>query len=67
MEEKHGAEGMKQSKPKDRIRLEKEQHRGGEPSFRGEPHTGQAGIASSRTRVQVPGPHQHCSSRLGPV
>lgn len=62
-----GQRGMKQSKPKDRIWLEKEQHKGGEPSFRGEPHTGQAETTSGRTRVQLPGPHQHCGSLLGLV
>lgn len=60
-----GQRGAKQSKPKDRICLEKEQRKGGEPSFRGEPPPGQAEIASSRTQVHMAGPHQHCSSLLG--
>lgn len=49
-----GQRGTKQSKPKDRVWLEKEQCKGGKPSFRGELHTGQAETASSRTWVKVP-------------
>lgn len=62
-----GQRGMKQSKPKDRTGLEKEQHKGGEPSRRGGPHKGQAEIASSGTRMRVPSPRQHGCSLLGLV
>lgn len=60
MGQKHGAEGNEADKSKDRIWLEKEQPKGGTPSFRRELHTAGAEIACSRTQVPVPIPHQHC-------
>lgn len=60
-----GQRGMKQTKSNDRTWLEREQHKGGASSFRGELHTAGAEITCSRTWVHVPIPHQHCHLLLG--